>query len=119
MCHTALQLPTNDITWLVICGILTDAFHHTVAFEIDHQVGHPSVVDVFIGSGKAPVVGVFIKVGAHVFMYFFLQIDTQLSVSSDDYIGTHTFVGRHIAIGVVEAKVGRIVFHLLVGEGQG
>ncbi len=116
MCHTSFQLPTNDITWLVFRCVMADVFYRAVACEIYHQVGHTPVVDIFIRPRQTPVVGVFTEVSLHVFMHFFLQVYTQLSVSPDYHICTNTFIGRHIAIWVVEAKIGRVVLHLLIGK---
>lgn len=55
--------------------------------------------------------GISGKIHAHVAMYVGLQIDTDGTQRTDHHIGTHTALDRHIAAGIGESLVSRIVEH--------
>ena len=48
-------------------------------------------------------------VGYHVFMYFLLQINAHGPVRANDFIGTDACVGAHIAAGIRDANISRVV----------
>ena len=58
--------------------------------EKSHQVWHPAVINISIGSFQSPVLGILAEITFHVFMNLFLQIDVQFPISTDDDVGTYT-----------------------------
>lgn len=47
----------------------------------------------------------------HIFMYFFLQINAEFTVSANHDIGTHASAGWHISIRIVDPHISRIINH--------
>ena len=67
------------------------------------------MVDVRVGFLQTPNLRVFREVLFHVFVDFFLQVDTEFPVRADDDIGTHAMAFRDVAVRVRNLEISRVV----------
>ena len=69
------------------------------------------MVDVRIGTREPPDARVGREFLAHVAMQVDLQVDTGGAPRTHDDIGTYTAIGRHVAAGIGQRAITRIVVH--------
>src|SRR5215469_5055436 len=96
---------------MVIAGERCDGKGFPVTTKENDEIGHPAMIDVRIGvtHNPAPLSRIGGEVTLHVFVDFFLEIDADAAVRANDLVGTNTCVGGHIAAGVSDANISRIV----------
>jgi len=58
------------------------------------------MVDVRVGTFKSPLLRIGRKIRSHVFMNFFLQVDTGFAKCSDHYISTRPGIRGHVSAGI-------------------
>ena len=79
-----------------------------IGFEIEHAV----MIDVGVGLARAPgpACRISVESSMHILMHQFLQIETKgIAGRSNDHIGSDTSRARHIAAGVADGSVARVV----------
>ena len=76
-----------------------------------HQVGHAAVVDVGVRPGKAPVFRVRGEMRFHVLVDDLLQVDPDRPERADHHVRADAPVRRHVAAGVLQIDVSRVVEH--------
>ena len=59
---SAGKIPTDNVTGLIIFGIIGYFFDLSVPLEIGHQVGNTSMINVLVGLFESPRLGVNRKV---------------------------------------------------------
>ena len=74
------------------------------------------MIDICVGMGEqpAPLVRVDCEILHHVFVHFFLQIDTHGAVATNNLVGANAGVGRNISARIWNADVGGTVVHRMV-----
>src|SRR6185369_16446357 len=103
------QIPRDNVTGLIVVGVVSNGQRLSVTPEVRHQIQDATMIDVRIHARRAPFYRV---VGArcfHVFMNLFLQIDTGFTKRTNYYVRTNTGVLRHIATWIIERDVCWIV----------
>ena len=69
------------------------------------------MIDIRIGMFHSPKARILPEIRFHIFMYFFLQINAEFTVSANHDIGTYASAGRHISIRIVDPHISRIINH--------
>ncbi len=119
MRNAAAEVPAHEVSGAVIRSGKAERKRFSVPLKKRHEVGYAAVVDVSVGTLHAPDFGIEAEMGDHVFVHELLEVDAQLAVSADHYVGTHATACWHVAVGVGHGVVGRVVDYLLVGEVEG
>ena len=109
----------DEIAGAVVGGVLRDGQVLPAALEKRHQIQHAPMVDVGIGFPQAPMLRIGGPGPRHVFVDFLLQIEAHPTESADRHIAAHAAFERHIAAGILERGVGRIVRQRLSNLGLG
>lgn len=71
------------------------------------------MIDVGIGM-LLPFMWVIIEMTDHIFVYFHLQIYSYCAIASDNFIGAHSGVKRHVTAWIRDADIIRHIFHLMM-----
>jgi hypothetical protein len=81
------------------------------------------MIDVAIRPFQPPKLGIGIERAPHVLVQFALQVDTDAAEGAHHHVGTDAGPQRHVAAGIVERDVSRVVgrghadlFHRLVRQ---
>lgn len=108
--QAGIEAPGNDVTGLVGGGGGVGGRQREVlAFEVAHEVGHASVIDVFVGAFESPCFGIDREVIGHVLVDLLLQVGAGGADGAHDDIGADAGAQRDVAAGVGEFHVTRIV----------
>jgi hypothetical protein len=84
-----------------------------LAIEVGAEVGDAAVVDVGVGFGEVPLLGIFGEVAGHVFVEELLEVLVEGGTEgADDDVGADAAVEGDVAVGVGDFGVGGVV-----GEG--
>ncbi len=125
MRDSSSEIPGDQVAGMVIgCGV-GKRKRLAVPAEKDHQIRNAAMIDVGIGRGICCAVGVipFAGIGGemrgHILVNFFLQVDPDSSVGSDDLVGANASAGGNVATGVGNAHIGGIVPNDVVGALDG
>ena len=112
------QIPGDEISRLIVMGKRGYRQGFSVTLKKDDQIRHPAMINIRIGVAQKPVPFCRIRreIVLHVFVDFFLQIDTYGTVRADDFVGTNTCVSGHIAARVRDANISRIVADGVMGS---
>ena len=100
---------SHDVTRLKSFWRLGKREFIATAFEESLQIQHAPVIDIRVRFGEPPAFGINGKVGSHIFVHLLLQIDPQPAQSPDNNIRANARFFRHIATGIGERAVSRIV----------
>ena len=65
---------------------------------------------------KAPIIWIQFKILHHVFMDTLLKVDAQFAIGTYYDIGADSLVSRDIAVWIIDAKIRRVVPHLLMRQ---
>src|SRR5215510_16574668 len=68
------HIPGDHVAGQIIFRVFRDRSGLALAVEPCHQIGHSAMIDVGVGSARAPFLGIFREVLIHVLVQFFLQI---------------------------------------------
>jgi len=96
----AVEVPRDDVARLIVTALGRNRHSFAFAGEKRLQIGNTAMVDIRVRTRKAPFLRIRSKVGGHIFMNLFLQVDAGLSKSSDDDVRARSGVGGHIAVGI-------------------
>ena len=91
----------------------------SISGEEAFEVSDASVVDIGIGAGSVPELGVGTEVSGHVGIDFFLEVDADFAEAADDAICSGAAVGSDVAVREGDFVVGWVVGDLLLGVGEG
>jgi len=115
MGQIARQHPGNQISGTIVCRVVADRQAAPLALKEDLQVRHAPVVDVGVGSGQAPEIGVCREIGDHILMDLDLQIDADSAVGTNYHIRAYAPIIRHITVGIADPKIAAVVNHMVPG----
>jgi hypothetical protein len=101
-----IQPPCDYISGLIF-GI--DAERFSPPFKELHKIGNSAVVYIGIGLFEVPYLRILVKIPDHVFMHFFLQVDTDLAKYAYNDIRTYSLPQRQIAAGILQADIFRSI----------
>lgn len=113
---SASKIPANDVAGTVILWSGRAAERRTETGEKGHEIRNTPMIDVSISAFHPPELRIHGEVRTHVLVHFLLQIDAQLAIGTNHYISANAFACRHIALGVSDAEIRRVVYYLLTGE---
>lgn len=105
--YASAEIPRHQVSRGVVEGARSDRQSLSFALEEHHKIGNAAVVDVGVGMVEAPtlLVRILREVLQHVFVNFFLQIDSQRAVRTNDFVGADTGICRHVAAGIWNVNV--------------
>ncbi len=109
--YASSQVPGDKVPRGVILSTDADRQRLSLAAKEHHQIRDSAVIDIRIRAGQqpSPVAWVVCEIPYHVFMNFFLQVDTQNPVRTDDFIGANPGIRWDIPARIGNTNVGRIV----------
>lgn len=103
------ELPADNVSRGVILCVMTDGKCFAMATEEGYKVQDPSVINIRIGRGQAPLPGVGVKSSFHVFMDQDLKINAEFTISTYYQICAHAGVVGNIASRVWDSSIRRVV----------
>ena len=119
--NVSTQIPSDKITRNVVSDIGGRGEIFSLSTEEHHQVSNAPMIDVGVGMEELPskVIRVTPEIGLHVLVNFFLQIDADGAINSNDLVVANTGVCGHVAVGIRDTNGGRLVPHRVVGAFNG
>ena len=116
MGNAVAQIPCNEIAGMEVRGHSSRRQGLAFAAEKHHQIWDATMIDVGICMEKHPpyVVGILPEVGLHILVHFFLKVDTDGAINTDDFVCADAGVAGNVAIGIWDAHVGRVVANSVV-----
>jgi len=66
-----------------------------------------------------PFMGVICKMAHYILVYFSLQVYTYGAVASNNFVGTYSRVGRHVAARIRDTHIIRDIRHVVVSPFDG
>src|SRR2546429_1455206 len=102
MRHISAQVPGDQVARRVVLRALRNRQRLSPAAKKHHQVRYAPVIDISIRMEREPPPSPRIrrKIPFHIFVHFFLQIDANRAVDSNNLIRAHTGVRGHIPVCV-------------------
>ena len=115
MIQTLWEFPGDDIARVVVSRVAGDWQRLMLSSKEGLQIGNASMVDITIRMAKMPLVGIGAEVSEHILVYRLLQIDTGGAECPYHNIGTDPPIDRHIAVGIGERNIRRVILRRLPG----
>src|SRR5579864_4836651 len=106
---TAAQVPRHQVAGSVILGAICDRQALAFAAEEHHQIGPAAMVDIRVRLAASPFSGIDAEIRRHVFMHFFLQIDSHSPVGADHLVRANAGISRHVSAGIRKANISWII----------
>ena len=105
--HTASKVISDKVAGLVVPWAACSQQRLPPALKEDHQIRNAAVVDVGVRlrQNPSPLPRIGGEILLHVFVHFFLQIDSDCSIRTDDLVGTNSGVGGNVAARILNANV--------------
>jgi len=112
--YSCTQIPGDEIPRAVVVHMAGNRESGSVAAEENAQVGNPPVINVRVGAQNLPTVRINCEVLEHVLVNFLLKIDSNRTVSTNDFIRAHSSVAGNVTTGIWNANIRGIVSHRTV-----
>jgi hypothetical protein len=96
----ACDYPGDQISSKVVFCLGCDREYDAFAGEEGLKIRNPPMIDVWVWATETPVARKRLKVGLHLFVDIFLEIDPEFTIGPDDQIRAHTNIARDITVGV-------------------
>jgi hypothetical protein len=114
--YVASEIPSYQIPRRIVLAALTDRKLFSFTREERHQIRDAAVIDIRVGMCKEPAA--LIRIGReilqHILVNFFLQIDANDAVYTDNFIGADACSGRDVPVWVRNPDVSRIITNNVV-----
>src|SRR4029077_12636297 len=111
MRHVPAKIPGNKISRGVVLRARADKKRFSFTSEEGHQIRDAAMIDIRVGvcQKPAPLIRVCGKIVQHVLVNLFLQIDPDGAVGTNDFVGAHAGICRHVAVWIWNSDVGRVI----------
>jgi hypothetical protein len=114
--HIAGKVVTHKISRTVVFRSCAGRQLFTLASEKYHQIRNAAMIDVavWLSGNPFPSLRVYREILNHIFVHFFLQIDTQSPIRTDYFVSTDAGVGWNVPPRITDANIRRVIANCMI-----